>query len=44
MIKQQMKVHVKVINFHNTSITHLARSAKWSNSKFESLRWSDQLS
>ncbi len=28
MIKQWMKVHVEVINFHNTSIACLAHSAK----------------
>ena len=44
MVKQRTKVYVKVINFHNTSIARLARSARWSNSKFESSRWSDQLS
>ncbi len=44
MIKQRIKVHIEVINFHNTLIAHLARSTKWSNSKFESLRQSDQLS
>ncbi len=44
MIKQQTKAYIEVINFHNTMITHLARSAKWSNSKFKSLRQSDQLS
>ena len=44
MIKQRMKAYIEVINFHNTLITQLTRSAKWSNSKFESLHWSDQLS
>ena len=44
MIKQRTKAHIEVINFHNTSIAHLARSAKWLNSKFESLHQSDQLS
>ena len=44
MIKQQTKVHIEVINFYNTLITHLARSTRWSNSKFESLHQSDQLS
>ncbi len=33
MIKQQMKVHVEVINFHNTQITHLVWLTKWLNSK-----------
>ena len=44
MIKQWTKAHVKVINFHNTSIAHLVHSVRWSNSKFKSLYWSDQLS
>ena len=44
MIKQRTKAYVEVINFYNTLIAHLTHSAKWSNSKFESLRWSDQLS
>ncbi len=44
MIKQRTKAYVEVINFHNTLIAHLTYSAKWLNSKFESLHQSDQLS